>query len=136
MSNARRNAGFNLIEVIAVMVLLSVGVIAILSMFASGTRSLGMNVNSQIATQLAQQRAEEILADRRNPARGYAYVTTVNRYPNETPVAGFPNYNRVVTALTPATPPCPPGGTCQQFQVQVSSAGVTVANTTLMVVNY
>ena len=136
MTLPRSSAGFSLIEAIAVMVLLGIGIVAIMSMFSTGTRTLSLNVDSQVATQLVQQRAEQILADRRNPSRGYAYVTTDNRYPNETPVTGFPNYNRTVTATNPTTPPCPPGGTCRQFLIQVSSAGVTVVNTTLMVVNY
>lgn len=137
MNSARRNAGFNLIEVIAVIVLLGVGVVAILSLFASGTRSLGMNVNSQISTQLAQQRAEQVLADRRNPARGFGYITAAN-YPDETPVFGAPNYSRTVRITNPfASPACPAAPVnCKQVVVTVTSAGVNVANATFMVVNY
>lgn len=137
MNRLRGNAGFSLMEAIAVIVLLGVGVVAILSMFSTGTRSIGMNIDSQIATQLAQQRAEQILADRRNPARGYGYVIAGN-YGPETPVAGFPNYNRTVAITTPfVSPACPAApANCKQVVVTVTSSGINVANATLMVVFY
>jgi len=139
MRSARRNAGFNLIEAIAVIVLLGVGAVAILSLFASGTRSIGMNVDSQVATQLAQQRAEQILADRRNPTRGFGYITNA-RYGAETPVVGFPNYNRTVAVTTPfVSPACPAApANCKQVVVNVTSTstGINVANATFLVVFY
>ena len=137
MNRLRRNTGFSLVEVIAVIVLLGVGVVAILSMFSSGTRTIGANVDSQIATQLAQQRAEQILADRRNPTRGYGYVIAGN-YGPETPVTGFPNYNRAVAITTPfASAACPAAPVnCKQVVVTVTSAGVNVANASFMVVLY
>jgi len=126
--------GFSLVELIAVIVLLSVGLVALLQVFGTATRTIGNNVDGQLGAQLTQERAERVLVDRR--VRGYAYVTTLGTYPNEPAIAGFPNYART-TIFTPlAVAPCAPGGTCQQVNVTVTRAGQLVGQVILMVGDY
>ena len=126
--------GFSLVELIAVIVLLSVGLVALLQVFGTATRSIGTNVDGQLGAQLTQERAERVLVDRR--VRGYTYVTTPGTYPAEPVVAGFTNYART-TVFTPlAVAPCAPGGTCQQVVVTVTRAGQRVGQVTMMVGDY
>lgn len=125
--------GFSLVELIAIIVLLSVGLVSLLQVFGTATRSIGNNVDGQIGAQLAQERAERVLVDRR--VRGYSYMLAGN-YPNESPIAGFPNYARTTTFSPLTVAPCTPGGTCQQVVVTVTQAGQLVGEITLMVEDY
>jgi prepilin-type N-terminal cleavage/methylation domain-containing protein len=135
--NARQR-GFTLIELVAIIVLLSIAGTAILGMFGQVGRSLTTNQDTQTGAQLVQEKAEQILADRRNAARGFAWIVAAN-YPAETPISGFAAFDRSVTISDIATsPPCPvtTAGTCRQVVVRVSMGLVTVAQNTFMVVNY
>jgi prepilin-type N-terminal cleavage/methylation domain-containing protein len=135
--NARQR-GFTLIELVAIIVLLSIAGTAILGMFGQVGRSLTTNQDTQTGAQLVQEKAEQILADRRNAARGYAWIVAAN-YPAETPISGFAAFDRSVTISDITTsPPCPvtTAGTCRQVVVRVSMGLVTVAQNTFMVVNY
>jgi prepilin-type N-terminal cleavage/methylation domain-containing protein len=135
--NARQR-GFTLIELVAIIVLLSIAGTAILGMFGQVGRSLTTNQDTQTGAQLVQEKAEQILADRRNAARGFAWIVAAN-YPAETPISGFAAFDRSVTISDITTsPPCPvtTAGTCRQVVVRVSMGLVTVAQNTFMVVNY
>jgi Tfp pilus assembly protein PilV len=135
--NARQR-GFTLIELVAIIILLSIAGTAILGMFGQVGRSLTTNQDTQTGAQLVQEKAEQILADRRNPARGFAWIMAAN-YPAETPISGFAAFDRSVTISDITTsPPCPvtTAGTCRQVVVRVSMGLVTVARNTFMVVNY
>jgi len=137
--------GFSLVELIAVIVLLSVGLVSLLQVFGTATRTIGSNVDGQLGAQLAQERAEQLLADRRSldPARGYnAPSLAVPSTVNEVPIAAFPNYWRrtVISAIAPGTNPCPAGATCKQVSVTVvrtgQPIGQPVGQITYMLVNY
>ena len=139
--------GFSLVELIAVIVLLSVGLVSLLQVFGTATRTIGNNVDGQLGAQLAQERAEQLLADRRSldPLRGYSAPSLAVGLPvNEIPVdaAAFPNYWRLkfIATLRPATTPCPAGATCKQVSVTVVRTGqpITqpVGQITFMLVNY
>ena len=135
--NARQR-GFTLIELVAIIILLSIAGTAILGMFGQVGRSLTTNQDTQTGAQLVQEKAEQILADRRNAARGFAWIVAAN-YPAETPISGFAAFDRSVTISDITTsPPCPvtTAGTCRQVVVRVSMGLVTVAQNTFMVVNY
>lgn len=126
--------GFSLIELIAIIVLLAVGLVSLLQVFGTATRSIGNNVDGLLGAQLTQERAERVLVDRR--VRGYAYVTTPGTYPAEAAIAGFPNYARTTVFTALAVAPCAPGGTCQQVVVTVTRAGQLAGQVTLMVGDY
>lgn len=137
--------GFSLVELIAIIVLLAVGIVSLLQVFGTATRSIANNVDGQLGAQLAQERAEQLLADRRNQNPGFGYnslslaiVTT-----NQTPIPAFPNYWRrtQVSALASgAGSPCPAGASCKRVQITVVRTGqpITqpVGQITFMVVDY
>lgn len=137
--------GFSLIELIAIIVLLAVGLVSLLQVFGTATRSIGNNVDGQMGAQLAQERAEQLLADRRSQSPGLGFnapslaITTTN----QSPVPSFPSYWRrtQVTALASGgASPCPAGATCKQVQITVVRMGqpITqpVGQVTFMVADY
>jgi Tfp pilus assembly protein PilV len=126
--------GFSLVELIAIIVLLAVGLVSLLQVFGTATHTISYNVDGQLGAQLAQERVEQVLADRRNPARGYSYMAAAN-YPAEPAIPGFASYSRT-TAFAAGGAPCAPGGTCQTVTVTVRRAGQPVGQVTLMVGGY
>ena len=89
--------GFTLIEVILSIVVVSIAVVGMTSAISfMGRGSLSAEVTST-AKELAQEKMEQIMGDKRDAARGYAYTITPGQYPVESPVAGFTNYSRSVT---------------------------------------
>ena len=136
--------GFSLVELIAVIVLLSIGLVALLQVFGTATRSIAGNVDGQLGAQLAQERAEQLLADRRSldPARGYNAPSLALATVNEVPITSFPNYWRrtVISTINPGVNPCPAGATCKQVLVTVARTGQPITQPlgqiTFMLVNY
>ncbi len=113
--------GFSLIELVIVIVILGVASVGLMSVFSTGTRKSADPLLQNQALQLAQEKLDIVLGDRMNPARGFAYITSAN-YPAESPVAGFPGFDRSMTtccvtapdlnAVSPCTaPPCASGYT-------------------------
>ncbi len=84
--------GFTLVETLMVIVLIGVVGTGILLYFA-GMRGGADPLLSVQALELAQEKMEEILSDKK--ASGFGYIVNVN-YPAENPVDGvnFPNFNR------------------------------------------
>jgi type II secretory pathway pseudopilin PulG len=123
---SRRQCGFSLIELVIIIVVVSVAAVGLLSLWTGIGRSAGQSEETQTATQLAQECAEHILAQKRvNPTVGYDNITTTvcNGLP------AFTGYTRSVT-LTPTTAsPCPvaTAGQCQLVRVQVDHGLVTSA---------
>lgn len=90
--------GFSLIETLLVIVLLAIiGGAALLPLIHS-LRGSADPLLMQQAVFLAQERLEQVVADRRDNVtpRGYAYATDPANYPAEGPVAGYPNFGRSV----------------------------------------
>ncbi len=118
--HARR--GLTLIEAIAAIVILAVGLPAVLWGIRDAAR---IRVDSVLVTRarwLAAERLEDILADRHSPARGYAYVVNAN-YPAETTVSGFTGMSRTTAIVETGGPPSFAAGTGYK------TATVTVAFT-------
>jgi len=129
---ARRQGGFSLLELVIVMVVTAIGAVALLSLFSGAALTLESNLALQTGAQLAQEKAEQVLADRRNPARGYGYVQGAN-YPPEDPVPGFPGYARSVTVTPYSGAACPAGADCRQVVVSVDQGGVLRGQITFLV---
>ena len=90
--------GFTLIEVLITIVLLSIITSGIMTMFSTFTQN---NADPSVMTQataLAQEKLDQVIADKQNSARGFNYVTNVN-YPAENPVAGFAGFSRSVNVI-------------------------------------
>ena len=126
-----RQAGFTLIEAILVMLILSIAAVAVLSQFSQASRGWFVDEDLQIATQLVQERAEAILAARRNG--GYASVALGTF--NDTLTGDFAAYSRSVDVSSISGNPCP-AATCKQVVVDVARAGTALASATFLLVDY
>ena len=83
--------GFSVIEVILVILILAISVPPILSLFS---QNLTSSVESEIYTKAiyyAEEKMEEILADKRaiSAGKGFGYVLQPGRYVSDSPESGF-----------------------------------------------
>ena len=88
---SRNQRGYSLIEIIMVIIILAVAIPPLLSLFSE---SIVNSVDSEYmteATLYAQQKMEEIIADKKaeSASRGYDWVVTPGRYGNDNPAEGF-----------------------------------------------
>lgn len=124
--------GFSLIELVAIIVVLSLGLVGLTALFGQTVGSVDINDRLGVAAQAAQRCAEHVLARRRvDPAIGFAGVASGL-------CAGLPAYNGftatdVVAAY--AGTGCPGGAGCKQVTVTASD-GSTSRSLQLMVVDY
>lgn len=89
--------GLTVIEIILAILVVSIAVVGMTSAISFvGQGSLDAEVTSN-AKELAQEKMEQIMGDKRDAALGYASVITPGQYPAEPAVAGFTNYSRSVT---------------------------------------
>jgi len=135
--NRNQCKGFSLIELVIVMIIISVGILGIVSQLGNNTALLSTNETLQQATQYAQECAEKVTATRRNPG-GFASVN--NTICNALPAlpTGFAR-SAVVTTTSGtgiAPDPCPSGiNNCKNVLVTVSNGALSSA-VTVMLVNY
>lgn len=130
--------GFTLIELIVLIVVFFGSVTSLLSVAIEAAKRVGENKDSSIAIQLAQEKAEIILTDRRNPGLGYAYVAS-NPYSAENPVSGFFSDFSRSTEVTdaPSNPLCASATAgCKLVVVTVSKNSQTLATVTFMLANF
>lgn len=85
-----------IIEVVMAIIILSVGLPPLMMAFAESAAQSIAPVNATIASFLATERMEQVIARRYRSTAGYSEVTVAN-FPAETPVAGFTGFNRSVT---------------------------------------
>ncbi len=121
--NPTTQQGFTLLELVMVMLIIAVASVPILGQFTNVASSLGINEEIQTAAQLAQERAEGILADRRT--LGYAVVpagTTV-----EVLAGNYAGYTRTttVTVIAGGSGGCAALATCKEVIVDVGPAELT-----------
>ncbi|MBI3267570.1 MAG: type II secretion system protein [Planctomycetes bacterium] len=95
---ARRQAGFTLMELILVTIIVGVAVPGILLLFETSARSSFHTEQVAIATHLAEEKLEAISADKFSSVRGWNYIAQAN-YPLENPVPGFDKYERETVVL-------------------------------------
>ncbi len=138
--------GFTLIELLVLIVVFSGSLVALLSVSREAARRIGEVDASARAMQFAQERVETVLADRRNPNRGYAYVplqaascTTVSAscaYPIESPVTGTSLVRSVQITDVSAGGSCPvPSAGCKQVLVTVTQNGRKLASIAALLAN-
>lgn len=124
--------GFTLIELVMVIVILSIASLAIGGQFMQSAQSWVLDEEVQTASQLAQARAEQILADRRLTDYAAVPVGTVT----ETLTGNYNGYARTTVTTAYAGTACP-AADCRQVVITVTNTGGEVrAETTLMVANY
>lgn len=85
--------GFTLIEAIVAIVILSIAVPAMFWAIRDAATRRANPVQIERARWLAQERLEDVIADRHSPARGWTYVVGGN-YAAESSVAGFSAFSR------------------------------------------
>jgi prepilin-type N-terminal cleavage/methylation domain-containing protein len=125
--------GFSLIELIIVIVVVAIAAVAIGSAFAYISRSQGLNVNLQAATQLAQECAAHIVGSARKPGT-YASVplgaTACNALPPD------PGRTVSVTAMPTGGALCSGGGWgCKRVDITLTRGNATVT-LNFMLVDY
>jgi len=129
----RAQQGFTLLELVMVIMLVALASIPILGQFSQAAGSLLTDEIIQTAAQLAQERAEGVLADRRTG--GYAAVPTGTV--NDVLTGAYSGYSRTVTITSPpAGSGCASGASCKEVVVSVDHGGRTRAEVTLMLVSY
>lgn len=95
MRKRRTRRGFTLIEAIAAVVILAIGLPPMLWAVREAHLARANPVLASRARWLAEARLEQIIADRHSTTRGWTYVTTA-AYAAESPVAGFDGFDRSV----------------------------------------
>ena len=129
-----RCGGFTLLELIAVIVIVSLAAVPISGLFGKAGLSLLYDQRIQSAIQLAQEQAELILGRRRN--QGFAAVVP-GIYPEK--LAGnYAGFNRTTTIIQPAIPPsgCPVTALCTQVIVAVDAGTTSLSEITFVLVDY
>jgi prepilin-type N-terminal cleavage/methylation domain-containing protein len=125
--------GFTLIELVAVIVIIAIAAVPLFGLFSQAGRSLLADEKIQTATQLAQARAEQLMAVRRN--RGYG-DPEVSANLTETLAGNYAGYTRTTTITGFAGPACPAGAVCKQVAVRVDEGGQARAEITFVLVDY
>lgn len=146
-----RHAGFSLIELVTVLIVISVGLLGMASLFTTSNDSLGTNETLQKATQYAQECAENLITKRRAKVLQFKPLDSTptvvppiscgaaNSIPAE--FIRLPNDDNPDTApLTTGgtTSACPDGVLCRTIPITVTSAANTAlsSSVTIMLVDY
>jgi prepilin-type N-terminal cleavage/methylation domain-containing protein len=125
--------GFTLLELVMVIMLVALASVPILGQFSQASSILLTDEIIQTAAQLAQERAEDVLADRRSA--GYAAIATGTV--NDVLTGAYSSYSRTVTVTSPpAGTGCAAGASCKEVVVSVDHSGRTRAEVTFLLVNY
>lgn len=138
--------GFTLIEMLVLIVVFSGSLVALLSVSRESARRIAEVDASARAMQYAQERIETVLADRRNPNRGYtavplqtatcAAVAANCAYPLENPIPGTPLVRSVQVTDASASTACPnPSNGCKQVLVTITHNGRRLASLAALLAN-
>ena len=122
--------GFTLMELVVVFLLSSILVAGMVHLFAESIDSIGDSEIRVVAIQLAQERMEQVVAERRND--GYDTFSTTG----DTVTFGSTNHVRTVSSSAYSGAACPSGMSCKEVQVTVAVGGTTRAELTMLLVDY
>ena len=142
-----KTQGFTLIELLVLIVVFSGSLVALLSVSREAAQRISESDASARAMQYAQERIETVLADRRNPNRGYAYlplqaascasVSASCAYPIENPVTGTSLVRSVQITDVSTGGSCPnPSNGCKQVLVTVTQNGRKLASIAALLANH
>jgi len=106
---SRSSRAFTLLEVVATLVILGVGLPALLATVRDATVRRASVQQQIVARWLACEKLEDVIADRHSATRGWSYVAAAN-YPAEATVNGFTAYARA-TAVAETGPDLVTAGT-------------------------
>lgn len=139
-----RDAGFSLIEALITLVVLSIAAAAVLSVFAAGMRGSAEPLLLSQAVQLGQEKMDEIMGDRMNASRGFAYISRspVDNYPDDSATLDGTTFTRSVeiVCVDAAALTASPGPGCPQeykrVAVTVSWGAADSITLTTLTANY
>ena len=144
--NQRRGAGgFSLIEVIITLVVLSIAAVGVITVFVTGSPGTAEPLILSQAVRLVQEKMDLISGDRREPGRGFSYVsrTPVDHYPDEAITLGGHVYSRTVgvVCVDSADLNASPGPGCPQSYKRVTvtvswNAGADTTSATTLFADY
>lgn len=130
----RAEGGFTLIELVLVIIIISIGLLALASMFGNNMRTLAIGEDTQRAAQYGQECAERVLAVRRDFGFDSPIIGTTICDSISLTNTGFARSVTVPTTYTGTTmSACPNLGTCRDVTVTVSK-GTVSSQITLMLV--
>ena len=125
-----RQSGFSLMELIMVLIFTSILAGGMAHLFGETIDQIAVSEERVVATQLAQERMEQVLAERR--ADGYGTFSTAS----DSVLLAGKSYDRTVT-VTPLTGGvCPTGMSCKEVLVEVVLSGAVRADITQLLVDY
>jgi len=128
------SGGFTLLELIAVIVIVSLAAVPISGLFSKASLTMLADQRLQSAVQLAQEQSELILGRRRN--QGFAAVVPGSH--SEKLTGDYAGFTRTTTITQPAVTPaaCPDNTLCTQVVVSVSTGATALSEITFILVNY
>ena len=128
-----RQTGFSLIELVIVMTIVTLCSVPILQQFTQVAITAQINEEIQTASQLAQERAEQLLAQRRE--QGYDAVAPGTT--TDTMTSPYAIFSRRVIVSEPSTfGGCAPGADCKGVTVTVSRGPKVRAQVSYVIVDY
>lgn len=98
----RSEAGFSLMELVIVILVMSVALLPLITQMVQATIHGMDGQAASTAGFLARERLEQVLADANAPGVGYANILTA-RYPAESPLPGFAGFARTTTVSGDST---------------------------------
>ncbi|RIK68837.1 MAG: hypothetical protein DCC65_01510 [Planctomycetota bacterium] len=98
MTRRARKQGVTIIEVVMAIVILSIALPPMIVAFAEAAVQSIQPADMTVASFLAIDRMEEVIARRFRDTEGYEELTvpTIAGFPDEDPVSGFPRFRRTV----------------------------------------
>ena len=131
-----RDQGFTLIETVIVIVVLGLS-LGVMIPFTMSLMNSADSVLTQQAALLAQEKLEQIVADRldKTTPRGFVYATTPGNYPAENPITGVTGFNRSVAIVCVTTANLNAAGTAPNPSCSLSDVRTDYAHVTVTVSN-
>lgn len=115
----RSPLGFTLIETIAAVVILTIAVPPMLVAIHDSHSKRANPILALRARWIAEEKLEDIIADRHSGTRGFDYLIIAN-YPPESTLTGFPGFSRSVTLTETVADLVTPGQGYMRVRVEVS----------------
>ena len=131
----RTHRGFTLVELVVVIIVVSVGLLGLASMFGDNIRTLVVGEDAQRAAQYAQECTERVLAVRRNLGFDSATIATTICDSQALPTGFTRTVTVPATYAGTATSTCPNVTLCRDVIVTVTKGDVS-ADSTVMLVGY
>lgn len=128
MRNIPGSTGFTLIELMAVILVVSVGLAGLARMFGNSSLTLATAENIQVTAQYAQECAEYVLGVRRD--LGIASVTTNTC----STLPALPSgYSRTLELASNTTGACPASSSCTNAAVTVNGPNTSTTITIMLI---